>query len=254
MRIKEVSKLTGLSEKTIRYYESRGLVVPDMAEKNGRQWRDYSEADAALLNAVATLRRACFHVEEIDTIRQNPGAIPETLKVVRERVEETYAALTQLRETLKTVESAPDLVQLADRLSEAAEPLELPEPDVKFNFRKFDRLMSEEREKVNSAPSLPRFGWVSIYSGRDEKRFQEVQAKLAACGVEYRSSSYTKGSRLVVQGMANTSSSFEYSRGPTAKPYGLQESLLGDERMNSYSVEVRKRDEERARRALRTTS
>ena len=58
MRIKEVSRQTGLSEKTIRYYESRGLVVPDMEEKNGRQWRDYSESHVELLKAVATLRRA----------------------------------------------------------------------------------------------------------------------------------------------------------------------------------------------------
>lgn len=53
MRIKEVAKRTGLTEKTIRYYESVGLVVPDMEMKDHRVWRDYNEKHARLL-----LRRA----------------------------------------------------------------------------------------------------------------------------------------------------------------------------------------------------
>ena len=254
MRIKEVSKQTGLSEKTIRYYESRGLVVPDMEERNGRQWRDYTESHVELLKAVATLRRACFHVEEINMIRQNPAKIPETIRNVRERVEETYEALLQLRETLKTADTAPDFLSLAGLLSEAAEPLSLPALDVKFNFKQFDKLMAAEQAEVDSAPHTRRFGWTVLYKGQDEKRFQEIQAKLSSCGIEYRTSSYTKGNRLIVQGMANMNSPFELQRGPTFKPYKLQEDLLSDERMNSYTVLVRKRDEERARRALRTTA
>ena len=254
MRIKEVSRQTGLSEKTIRYYESRGLVVPDMEEKNGRQWRDYSESHVELLKAVATLRRACFHVEEIDLIRRDPGRIPETIQNVRERVEETYEALLRLRETLKTADTAPDFLALAGLLSEAAEPLSLPAPDVKFNFKQFDKLMAAEQAEVDAAPHNRRFGWAVLYRGQDEKRFQEIQAKLSSCGIEHRTSSYTKGNRLIVQGLANMTSSFEYNRGPTVKPYKMQEEMLSDERMDSYTVEVRKRDEERARRALRTTA
>ena len=254
MRIKEVSRQTGLSEKTIRYYESRGLVVPDMEEKNGRQWRDYSESHVELLKAVATLRRACFHVEEIDVIRQDPGRIPETIQNVRERVEETYEALLKLRETLKTADTAPDFLTLAGLLSEAAEPLSLPAQDVKFNFKQFDKLMAAEQAEVDAAPHTRRFGWAVLYRGQDEKRFQEIQAKLSSCGIEHRTSSYTKGNRLIVQGMANTNTMYSNPRGPTLTNYKLQEELLSDERMNSYSVLVRKRDEERARRALRTTA
>ena len=251
MRIKEVSRQTGLSEKTIRYYESRGLVVPDMEERNGRQWRDYSESHVELLKAVATLRRACFHVEEIDAIQKDPGCIPETLHTVRERVEETYEALLRLRETLKTADAAPDLLSLAELLSEAAEPLSLPAPDVKFNFRQFDKLMAAEQAEVDAAPHTRRFGWVTLYFGHDEKRFQEVQQKLAVCGIACRALSYTGETRLAVQGSMNQISTFEVNR---AQPQPLQVELLSDERRDNYTVEVRKRDEERARRALRTTA
>ena len=42
MKIKEVARKTGLTEKTIRYYEHRGLVIPASTELNGRSFRDYS--------------------------------------------------------------------------------------------------------------------------------------------------------------------------------------------------------------------
>ncbi len=60
MRIKEVAKRTGLTEKTIRYYESVGLVVPDVEMKDHRVWRDYGDMHARLLSMAATLRRASF--------------------------------------------------------------------------------------------------------------------------------------------------------------------------------------------------
>ena len=57
MRIKEAARRTGLTEKTIRYYENRGLVLPDTEERNGRTWRDYTEDHIRLLEAVAGWRR-----------------------------------------------------------------------------------------------------------------------------------------------------------------------------------------------------
>ncbi len=65
MKIKEVARKTGLTEKTIRYYEHRGLVIPSSTELNGRRFRDYSPEDVTTLKAVSTLRRVRFPVEEI---------------------------------------------------------------------------------------------------------------------------------------------------------------------------------------------
>ena len=63
MKIKEVARATGLTEKTIRYYENRGLVIPAAKELNGRSFRDYSPEDVSALQAVSTLRKARFPVE-----------------------------------------------------------------------------------------------------------------------------------------------------------------------------------------------
>ncbi len=147
MRIKEAAKQTGLSEATIRFYESRGLVVPNMEERNGRLWRDYTPEQLRLLSAVATLRRACFRLEEIAELLQAPEKIPTTLDDVRGRVEKNYAAMGELRVKLSQSElsEAPDVLTLAERLNDAAAPLALPESDVKYDYRAYDRPVSEAK-------------------------------------------------------------------------------------------------------------
>ena len=89
MRIKEAAKRTGLTEKTIRYYEECGLVVPHKELRYDRLWRDYSEEHIRLLGAVAALRRSSFRVEEIALLLSEPERIPETVENVRERAEIT---------------------------------------------------------------------------------------------------------------------------------------------------------------------
>ena len=256
MRIKEAARKTGLSEKTIRYYESRGLVLPDMEERNGKTWRDYTEEQVAQLTAVATLRKAFFHVEEIDAIRTDPERIPDTLAQVSARVEETYETLGKLRALMQQPElrTAPDLLALAAGLKEAVKPLDLPPQDLKFNFKAMDRMLAEEQARVNGAPvGTFRFGWMQIYHGQDAEKFRQVQQQLTTFGVEFRASSFTKGNRLVAQGMLNMRDAPAISKGPpTVTMDGLQAKLLSSETMDSYTVEVRKRDAEKARSALRS--
>ena len=255
MRIKEAARRTGLTEKTIRYYESRGLVIPDMEERNGRRWRDYTEAHVALLEAVATLRRAQFHVEEIEAILADPESIPETLTRVSARVEEAYAALGKLRSELtrEEVRAAPDALSLASELKETVKPISLPPQDLKFNFRAMDRFLAEEQARVDGAPTGRfRFGWITFYHGQDEERFREIQQQLTTFGVAFKAYSFTKANRLAAQGMANMPTNPQTSRAPNPYQEALQLKALSSETMDSYTIEVRKRDAEKARTALRS--
>ena len=254
MRIKEAARKTGLTEKTIRYYENRGLVLPDTEERNGRTWRDYTEEHIRLLEAVAILRKAQFHVEEIDAILSDPGSIPEVLDKVGNRVEEAYETLGKLRSELKrkSVLGAPDALTLAGELKETVKPLSLPPQDLKFNFKAQDRILAEERSRVNGAPAGAfRFGWVQIYRGQDVEKFRQIQQQLATFGVQHRASSFTKGNRLAAQGMMNAANP-AYTQRSMVSPAGIQAKALSDASMDSYVIEVRKRDAEKARTALRS--
>ncbi len=76
MFIKELAKQTGLATKTIRYYESIGLVPsPHRAENN---YREYSPADAERLRFIAAARSLGFsltNIAEFVTARSD-GLLP----------------------------------------------------------------------------------------------------------------------------------------------------------------------------------
>ncbi len=63
MTIKDVEKLTGLTAKSIRYYEDKGLIKVERNEENS--YRTYSEANVERLKWIKLLRYLEFSIEEI---------------------------------------------------------------------------------------------------------------------------------------------------------------------------------------------
>ena len=63
MTIKDVEKLTGLTAKSIRYYEEKGLLIVKRNKENS--YRSYSEADVNRLKEIKLLRYLEFCIEEI---------------------------------------------------------------------------------------------------------------------------------------------------------------------------------------------
>lgn len=63
MTIKDVEKLTGLTAKSIRYYEDKGLLVVERNEEN--DYRSYSEVEVNRLKEIKLLRYLEFSVEEV---------------------------------------------------------------------------------------------------------------------------------------------------------------------------------------------
>lgn len=66
MEIRELAKSTGVSAKTIRYYEEINILPPATRRANG--YREYSEIDVDRLMLVAGARRLDFGLDEIREI------------------------------------------------------------------------------------------------------------------------------------------------------------------------------------------
>ena len=66
MKIQDFAHLTGLSTKTIRYYESIGILSPPQRSPNG--YREYTEKDLARARFVAGTRSLDLSLEEIKEI------------------------------------------------------------------------------------------------------------------------------------------------------------------------------------------
>ncbi|MEU1432738.1 MerR family transcriptional regulator [Streptomyces sp. NPDC005786] len=101
MRIGELAERAGTTTRTLRYYESRGLLHARRAE-NG--YRAYDEADLRLIQQIRTLQDFGFDLEEtrpfVDCLRAGHPAgdsCPASLAVYRGKLGELDALIAQLR-------------------------------------------------------------------------------------------------------------------------------------------------------------
>ena len=80
--IQDVSKKTGLSAHTLRYYEKEGLLVN--VERTPGGFRQYSDADLESLNLICCLKNTGMSLQEITRFLELTHQGDQTLK---ERVE-----------------------------------------------------------------------------------------------------------------------------------------------------------------------
>lgn len=135
MKIKEVCARTGLTERAVRFYVQQRLLAPQAQRRGGRTWLDFSPADVDRLNAIATLRKAGFTLEEIrsmtDDFRQNA---PEAAFALRQRLRESIQSYEQLCRT--DTDGADGLEAYAALLEREVKSTPLPRSD----FRPASRL------------------------------------------------------------------------------------------------------------------
>ena len=131
MQIGEVAERTGLSLRTIRYYEEMGLVRPSSRSAGG--FRLYTGADVSRLLLVKRMKPLEFSVEEmrdllhvLDALEAHAGsaaahdALVERLTMYREAAD---ARVRALREDMETAQAfAKDLRREISRQRRAAEP------------------------------------------------------------------------------------------------------------------------------------
>jgi DNA-binding transcriptional MerR regulator len=129
MQIGEVAEQTGLSLRTIRYYEEVGLVTPSARTAGG--FRLYSETDVARLRLVRRMKPLEFSLEEMKDVlsvldgleADDPLGVEHHQLVGRLEMyrEVTSARVTALREQLEVAESfASDLRREINRQKKKA--------------------------------------------------------------------------------------------------------------------------------------
>ena len=105
MNIGNVAERSGVAAKTIRYYESIGLIPPAMRAENG--YRDYEPADVETLRFIQRARRLGFSVADVakllDLWRDRNRASADVKALALRHIEEMerrIAELDSLRRTL----------------------------------------------------------------------------------------------------------------------------------------------------------
>lgn len=122
MTVKQVSELTGVSVRTLQYYDNIGLLSP--AERTEAGYRLYSEDQLARLQEILLFRELEFPLKEIRKIMSSPNY-------------DRKLALKQQRELLTLrKEHLEGLIALAERLQ--------TEGEARMDFNAFDKSKLEE--------------------------------------------------------------------------------------------------------------
>jgi len=110
MNISKVSKLTGVSAKTIRYYESVGLVAP--AERGVNGYRQYQNEDLSVLKFLSHARQVGFSLEECQqllALYRDPKRRSEHVKaLVLQKLDEVDQKLDHLHNIKQSLTTLAD--------------------------------------------------------------------------------------------------------------------------------------------------
>ncbi|WP_042407186.1 MerR family transcriptional regulator [Streptacidiphilus carbonis] len=137
MRIGELAQRAGTTTRTLRYYESRGL-LPARRAVNG--YRAYGEEDLRLLRQIRLLQDFGFELEEtrpfVDCLRAghpSGDSCPASLEVYRRKLAEIDECLARLQAVREQVQGQLLRAQVEASAEHPGEPLCEVKPNAASN-------------------------------------------------------------------------------------------------------------------------
>lgn len=157
MKVSEVAKLTGVSVRTLHYYDEIGLLKPSEVTEAG--YRVYQDADLEILQQILFFRELDFPLEDIRKIMQNPAY-------------DRQCALQKQKELLLRKRSRIDgLIALVDKTLKGEDDM---------SFEQFDTTIIEETRKKYAAEAKERWGNSDVYAEYEKKtsHYNDEQFKI----------------------------------------------------------------------------
>ena len=146
MRISEVAKLTGITVRTLHYYDEIGLLKPSEITEAGD--RLYSREDLEILQQILFFRELDFPLSEIKEIMNNPNYDKE------EALKKQKELLIQQRQRIE------GLIKLIEKRIEG---------DNNMSFKEFDMNEIEENKKKYAKEVKERWGTSKAYEESEKK-------------------------------------------------------------------------------------
>lgn len=146
MKVSEVAKLTGVTVRTLHYYDEIGLLKPSTVTETG--YRLYSHRDLEILQQILFFRELDFSLKDIREIMCNPSY-------------DRDSAMRNHRNLLICKRSRMDrLIALLDKTLEG---------ETDMSFRQFDASEIEKMKKEYADEAKQRWGSTEAYGEYREK-------------------------------------------------------------------------------------
>lgn len=172
--VKQVAHMSGVTERTLRYYDEIGLLSPSRIA-NG--YRAYTPQNLAVLQQILFFRELGFDLKHIRSTLANPGF--DKTKALEEHKKRLLARKTHLDQLLQTIENTLREMQGEQTMSDEQ------------RFEGFKKKLIEDNEKAYGKEIREKYGEQAVNQsnakmmGMDEKTYntfiklgEEVRAKL----------------------------------------------------------------------------
>ncbi len=146
MTVKEVSRLCGVSVRTLHYYDEIGLLRPERL--SGAGYRVYGEGELLLLQQILFFRELGFSLKEIRAIMQNPSFD------AKEALEKQRTLLEMKRERIS------GLIRLVDQTLKGEQLM---------SFKEFDQSKIERARAQYAVEAKERWGNTPAYAQSEQK-------------------------------------------------------------------------------------
>lgn len=153
----EMAELCGVTVRTVQYYDTRGILVPNELSEGGR--RLYTEDDLRLLKVICFLREIGLSINTIDSLlkEEDPESVISVLleqheQVLKEELAASKSKMNKLEELKKALKEA-------DRLT--VESI----GDVAYTMENRDKLRGLYKKLILTAIPVGILQWGSIIYG-----------------------------------------------------------------------------------------
>jgi len=161
MKINEVAKLTGISVRTLHYYDGIGLLHPGEVTQAG--YRLYDEKDLECLQQILFFRELNFALKDIKELINNPA-------FDKHKALENHKKLLLLRRN-----HCNDLIALVDKTLKG---------DAGMSFKEFDTSEMEAAQSQYADEAKERWGSTDAYAESTRKTSKYSKADWAAITAE----------------------------------------------------------------------
>jgi len=112
MTIGQFSKLSGVSQRTLRFYEEKGMLKPSYVSESGRRY--YTADDLIPLQQIITLKYLGFPLDEISQMMERQtGSLKDTLLAQKQAIEQKRQHLDQI---IKALDHAAAILEVEESL------------------------------------------------------------------------------------------------------------------------------------------
>ena len=159
LSVHEVARITGVTGRTLRYYDEIGLLKPSVVTE--KRYRFYTEEDLYRLQEILFFREIGFALKEIKKLLDTPGynrreALEKQLAILEAQQERISGLIVLVRSEIKGEKEAPAFEAFSDsRIAELQE-----------NFRR------EAKERWGGTESFREYE--AIFSRKDAEEQREV--------------------------------------------------------------------------------